>query len=40
MDELEDLCALEREAMDQREQAQGRDDTTGWLTDENQTEVW
>ena len=40
MDELDDLCALEREVMDQREQAQGRDDTTGWLTDENQKEVW
>lgn len=40
MDELEDLVRLEQEAADQQGQAQGRDDTLGWMTDENQKEVW
>ena len=40
MDELEDLVRLEREAADQQGQDQGHDDTLGWMTDENQKEVW
>lgn len=40
MDELEDLVRLEREAADQQAEAQGHDDTLGWMTDENQKEVW
>lgn len=40
MDELEDLVRLEREAADQQAEAQGQDDTLGWMTDENQKEVW
>jgi hypothetical protein len=38
MDELEDLVRLEREAMEQ--QTRDKDDTLGWMTDENQKEVW